>query len=108
MTKTADVLDRAAEELDIHGWKRYARGENDGPKCAIGAISFVVTGATYSPVSGLSKRKAAAFDEALDAVRKDPLLKHESLGNFNDHVASDKRTITRLLRRTARRLRNEN
>ena len=58
--QTSEVLEKAADELERHGWRQGSFGTNKGAKCASGAIRFVVTGdakgyhpAIHAPLAAL-------------------------------------------------------
>ena len=98
---TAALCDAAADYLDAHGWQRFETGGDGGPACLIGALTTAV------PHTATRIPNQWAYDEAARAVRRQLGWTRPNLSAWNDTVARDRRTVTRLLRATARTLRSD-
>lgn len=94
------ILDEAANVLDELGWCRGASVDNSGRHCLVGALR--VARRRLDPhSSNIGPSRALRVELGRpDYVSNYPLV------HFNDTVAKDKRYVTRLLRRTARKLRS--
>lgn len=93
----ANNLDRAADHMDNVGKCRFMHADDQGRCCALGAIAYVITGNAYT-------RDPAPWptqDAFADQVSRDY---NTGVVAFSDGT-SDKRKVTRALRRTARKLR---
>ena len=97
---TADLCDAAADYLDEHGWIRFGTGGAGGPACMLGALHTVAQRTGGKPDQW-------AYDGATQAIRRQLGGKRPLLTVWNDTVARDRRTVTRLLRATARGLRSD-
>lgn len=93
----ADVLEKAAVELEVHGWCRGTLGTTDGPKCVAGALRQVSMGSMYD--NDVYYTDYVPVRQLVVAELQYPLTK------WNDQVARDKRQVTRMLRRVAKKLR---
>lgn len=84
----ADVLEKTAVELEVHGWCRGTFSNAQGHQCLSRAIDVVDSGMWYSVKEALRQELGGLH----------PVV-------WNDKVARDKRQVTRMLRRVAKKLR---
>lgn len=85
-----DVLEKAAVELEVHGWCRNMFSNAQGHRCVLGAIEKV------------KASEHTLMDVFIPVIERD--IKYPIIF-WNDEVAKDKRQVTRMLRRVAKKLR---
>ena len=90
----AEVLRRAADYIEEHGWRQQVLGCNGGPRCAVGAMCSAV-GKSGIPLSGDCPEMFAAWD-ALQAS-----LDAFSIAQWNDHRDRTATEVISTLRRVA-------
>jgi hypothetical protein len=103
-----EVMDRAADLLDIHGWGRFRLRDNTGELCLIGAMQMVV----YPERYGHLPQEMMAFDELpqglVDARTTLERELDQTIPFWNDRVCTGHYAATELLRNSAKRYREEN
>ena len=97
----ATLLEAAAVEIETNGWMQGDRGTFDGPKCAWGALVFCRTGKMWTSDSGID----VGHDPLLQECWRGTAIEVGSIVAYNDNIAPEKRYVTRLLRRVARKMR---
>ena len=103
--EAAVLLEAAAVEIEKNGWRHGDRGTVDGAKCAWGALVFCRTGEMWTTDSGIDAGTDPLLKECWAAAGGEVEPRISSLVAYNDMVAPEKRYVTRLLRRTARKMR---
>jgi hypothetical protein len=99
----SEILEKAAEELEKHGWTKGHFGTAKGPKCASGAIRFVSTGRP----SNYPWNSREASQALLELERSLPQMGHSTLVSWNDAPRRTAKQVIELFRKTARRLKRE-
>ena len=104
----ADLLDLAADNLEIRGWCRGAMLTPDGHVCAVGAIDHayrVNTTTRDTATTALAEVLATDYGYPLGA---DGLCNNkEAIFHINDHLAESGQEIATCMRRAAARLREQ-
>lgn len=112
---TPDILEAAADYLDANGWTRHDYELEDGACCLIGAINQAIEAEIHSLPRHARRRLARKAVEQRHLARKavEQQIRHDYVADFPDFylaeiwndAQTDRRVVTRLLRRTARTLR---
>lgn len=94
----AHILTRAADEIQRRGLEKGGFGTNDGRKCAMGAVRYMVHGDVNEPLlDGLWDRiRITAFRAAR------PRSTRETLTDLNDAKRTRKHDVVQVLRDMAR------
>lgn len=107
--KKAIILLKAADEIEAHGWARCTVGLNNGPKCAVGAINYVVTGETKYPLLRMLTPKShlarVVRNELGEWIRRGS-RPNRSIGQWNDDQHRHDQVTTEM-RQCAHNLTNE-
>jgi hypothetical protein len=102
-----EILDRAADLLDIHGWSRGLLRKDTGELCMVGAMQMVVYPESngHLPV-GISR--FIEMDEGLLCARifMEQTLE-ENIAFWNDNFCADRNVATETLRTEAKRYREK-
>lgn len=129
MTKTPDqILDDAADAIDVHGWTTGAYGSPEKGFCAYGSIRYAAFGAQMGPTGEIDEGEAfSLFTTALtqaelfvawstaNAALAAYLMEHCEVDEFvtpsvpwwNDHMAESQGEVTDTLRTVAKKIRDE-
>lgn len=107
---TPELLDKAADYIDTHGWNQggYENYET-GEVCAAGAICKAFE-SSYAVTTNLDEELVQsafeAVDNQLEGFSKLPYpLKHQNIASYNDTPGRTQGEVTDLLRTTAKKLR---
>lgn len=99
MKKASEVLLDAVNILDSEGWCRFGSVDAKGRRCAISALHE----ASKSDASPAPQGYYAA-SLMVSKILTEDYKYYESLAEYNDNVAKDKRYIQRLFRKAAKTL----
>lgn len=100
---TRQVLMRAADYIEQHGWQQHSFGTRNGPVCMIGACNTVVTGYPWQPWSEDGNRAAISATIVLaDYMRGNVPDWNDEPGRTQDQVTRKLREVAGLLALEAR------
>jgi hypothetical protein len=94
--KPSEVLDKAADYIDEHGWCQKAMVDNDGRVCAIGAIRAAVC-----MEEGVMMPWVSTGHQALTAATHLAEAAYDGLDYWNDAEGRTQFDVTNLLRKAA-------
>lgn len=99
-TKTAaDILNRAADELERHGWIQGKYGTTRGAKCIMGAIAFAGVGKIPTSPFFRWNLQTMAANKILETCTPP----RWTAVAWNDRAGRTKEQVIRLLRRAAKK-----
>jgi hypothetical protein len=88
--KVSEVLNGAAQVIEVYGWRRHHLGDRECGFCVLGATNEA------------AGNDSTAFGCAVSELRKD--IGYGSAAAWNDNRAKDASEVTAQLRKTAQRL----
>lgn len=97
--EVGQVLNKAANLIEEHGWCRGARINRLGSLCAYGAIEKAVFD-DVDPLFMSSQRLADPLMKGATA-RVRSLINNDPIPIWNDRIAGDKSTVVEILRKAA-------
>lgn len=97
----AELLRKAADELETHGWTRLKMQDEAGRKCMLGALNWAVFGDDWSNFAcpEPTDEQRATWMDAQAALRQ--RLGVRSLTTWNDEPGRTAGTVIRTLRAVA-------
>jgi hypothetical protein len=97
-----ELMDRAADYIDAHGWLRGEAANHRGEVCVLAALASV---------GGDSAATLAFIEESIIVTTPQPLyasLHGWRIAKWNDNVCADQYEAAEFLRNQAKRYREEN